>query len=145
MHLMSDHMCVEFLDEDDRPVQNGGLGRVVVTDLATEAMPLIRYDIGDMGRPSSDTCLCGVKLPLMEIVEGRKEDFIQTKEGRLIHAAYLCYTLKDDSVHEFKMYQKAIDDVLVQIVKSPKFSVSTESELEQKSTLSPVTLVVAGH
>ena len=61
-----------------------------------------------------------------------KEDFIQTKEGRLVHAAYLCYTLKEDAVHEFKMYQKAIDDLLVQIVKSPKFSVSTESELEQK-------------
>ena len=42
-----------------------------------------------MGRPSEKRCSCGVNLPLMEIVEGRKEDFIRTKEGKLVHAAYL--------------------------------------------------------
>lgn len=132
MHMMSDHMCIEFLDENDKPVQPGKLGRIVVTDLASHGMPLIRYDIGDMGRPSEKKCSCGVNLPLMEIVEGRKEDFIRTKEGKLVHAAYLCYTLKDDTVHEFKMYQKAMDFLLVQIVKAPQYSADTEKTLERK-------------
>jgi len=130
MHVMSDHLCVEFLDEYDRQVSTGELGRVVVTDLESYAMPLIRYDIGDMGRPSDKKCSCGVNLPLMEIVEGRKEDFIRTLDGRLIHAAYLCYTLKEDSVHEFKMYQKDINSLLVQIVKSPLFNDKAERILE---------------
>jgi len=132
MHLMSDHMCVEFLDENDSQVEPGELGRVVVTDLASYAMPLIRYDIGDMGRPSKLECNCGVNLPLMEIVEGRKEDFIRLKDDRLVHAAYLCYTLKEDTVHEFKMYQKSINKLIVQIVKSPLFKLETENELEDK-------------
>jgi|WetSurMetagenome_2_1015567.scaffolds.fasta_scaffold00113_23 phenylacetate-CoA ligase len=132
MHLMADHMCVEFLDENDRQVRPGELGRIVVTDLASYAMPLLRYDIGDMGRPSDKTCSCGINLPLMEIVEGRKEDFIRTKEGKLIHAAYLCYTLKDDTVHEFKMYQKDIDTLHVQIVKAPSFSAESEAQLDRK-------------
>lgn len=130
MHLMSDHLAIEFLGQDDKPVNDGELGRVVVTDLESFAMPLLRYDIGDMGKPSAKTCECGVTLPLMEIVEGRKEDFIKTKDGKLVHAAYLCYTLKEDTVHEFKMYQKAIDNLLVQIVKSPIFDESTETKLE---------------
>lgn len=132
MHMMSDHMCVEFLDENDEPVADGELGRIVVTDLAARGMPLIRYDIGDMGRPSSATCSCGINLPLMDIVEGRKEDFIRTREDKLVHAAYLCYTLKEDTVHEFKMYQKSLDHLHVQIVKSPRFTNDTESELEHK-------------
>jgi phenylacetate-CoA ligase len=132
MHTMSDQMCIEFLDEDNQQVKPGELGRIVVTDLASYAMPLIRYDIGDMGRSSDKICPCGVNLPLMEIVEGRKEDFIRTKEGKLVHAAYLCYTLKDDTVHEFKMYQKEIDYLLVQIVKSSLFISDTEKALEQK-------------
>ena len=93
-------------------------------------MPLIRYDIGDVGTPSADSCACGVTLPLMDIVEGRKEDFIRTASGTLVHAAYLCYTLKDDAVREFKMYQKSRDSFLVQIVKSPRFTADTERALE---------------
>lgn len=131
MHLMSDHICVEFLDDDNNQIKPGELGRIVVTDLASYAMPLIRYDIGDMGSPSDKQCSCGVTLPLMDIVEGRKEDFIRTDDGKLVHAAYLCYTLKEDSVHEFKMYQKDIDRLLVQIVKSPSFTEITENTLEE--------------
>lgn len=132
MHLMHDHMCVEFLDEQNMQVSPGESGRIVVTDLTTHVMPLIRYDIGDIGRPSAEKCSCGVNLPLMEIVEGRKEDFIRTKEDKLVHAAYLCYTLKDDSVHEFKMYQKDINNLNVIIVKSPSYNENTEQVLEEK-------------
>lgn len=132
MHLMSDHLCIEFLDEDSNHVKAGETGRIVVTDLASYAMPLIRYDIGDMGKASDEKCSCGINLPLMEIIEGRKEDFIRTKEGKLVHAAYLCYTLKDDAVNEFKMYQKDINTIFVQIVKSPMFSADTEKKLEDK-------------
>jgi phenylacetate-CoA ligase len=132
MHMMSDHMCIEFLNEENEPVKTGELGKIVITDLSSYASPLIRYDIADMGRPSEKACSCGVQLPLMEIVEGRKEDFIRTKEGKLIHAAYLCYTLKDDSVNEFKMYQKDIQTLHVQIVKSPSFNSTSEKMLDQK-------------
>ncbi len=132
MHMMSDHMCIEFLDENDQPVKKGENGRIVITDLSCLAMPLIRYDIGDIGKPSEKKCSCGVNLPLMEVVEGRKEDFIRSGNGSLVHAAYLCYTLKEDTVHEFKMYQKAIDHLHVQIVKSSEFTTKSERVLEKK-------------
>ena len=131
MHLMSDHLAIEFVDDNGRRVGPGELGRIVITDLSSFEMPQIRYDIGDVGRLSDKKCSCGVALPLMDIVEGRKEDFIRTKEGKLIHAAYLCYTLKEDAVHEFKMIQKAIDQLHVQIVKSPFFNGDSEKRLEQ--------------
>jgi phenylacetate-CoA ligase len=131
MHLMSDHLYVEFLDENNKQVEPGALGRIVVTDLASYAMPLIRYDIGDLGSPSDKKCSCGIGLPLMDIVEGRKEDFIRIADGKFVHAAYLCYTLKEDTVHEFKMYQKDIGKLLVQLVKSPSYSSTTENKLER--------------
>jgi phenylacetate-CoA ligase len=132
MHMMADHLCIEFLDEDGKSVKPGELGRIVITDLASYHMPLIRYDIGDIGRYTERICTCGVNLPLMEIVEGRKEDFIRLKGGKMVHAAYLCYTLKDDSVYEFKMYQKDIDRLLVLIVKSPQFGPHSEAMLKKK-------------
>jgi phenylacetate-CoA ligase len=129
MHTMSDQLAIEFVDETGTPLAPGERGRVVITDLSSYAMPLIRYDIGDVGSASEARCGCGITLPLMEIVEGRKEDFIRTESGKLVHAAYLCYTLKDDAVREFKMYQKAPNSLLVQIVKSPRFTADTERAL----------------
>lgn len=40
---------IEIVDDNDNPVSDGQLGRIVVTDLYNYAMPLIRYDTGDMG------------------------------------------------------------------------------------------------
>ena len=95
-------------------------------------MPFIRYDIGDKGSFSNEKCHCGNELPLMNIMEGRTEDFIKTKQGKMVHAAYLCYTLKDDTVQEFKMYQKSMDDYTIQLVKSPAFKENSEEALKAK-------------
>ena len=132
MHMMSDHLAIEFVDEAGAPVAEGERGRIVITDLSSYAMPLIRYDIGDVGSAADAVCGCGITLPLMEIVEGRQEDFIRTEGGTLVHAAYLCYTLKDDAVREFKMYQKSRESLLVQIVKSPRFTEETQRALEAR-------------
>ena len=132
MHLMNDQMCIEFLRENDEAAQPGESGRIIITDLNCHGMPLIRYDIGDVGSPSKERCTCGIELPLMQMVEGRKEDFIRTTDGKLVHAAYLCYTLKDDAIHEFKMYQKDTNLLLTQIVKSPSFNEKTEKIIENK-------------
>ena len=50
-HLDSSSFYVEILDEhSDIPVAPGEIGRVVITDLHNRAMPLLRYDTGDLGR-----------------------------------------------------------------------------------------------
>ncbi|MCB9059534.1 MAG: phenylacetate--CoA ligase family protein [Calditrichae bacterium] len=132
LHMMADHMYIEFLDDNDQPVKPGESGRIVITDLYSKVMPFIRYDIGDKGSFSNEKCHCGNELPLMNIMEGRTEDFIKTKQGKMVHAAYLCYTLKDDTVQEFKMYQKSMDDYTIQLVKSPAFKENSEEALKAK-------------
>lgn len=43
------HYIVEILSLDgDFPAREGEIGRIVITDLFSNAMPLIRYDIGDL-------------------------------------------------------------------------------------------------
>lgn len=64
------------IDSDDS-VENGDLGRIVITDLYNYAMPLIRYDTGDLGSVSS----CGNYL---NHIEGRKMDAIFNTSGDLV-------------------------------------------------------------
>src|SRR5690606_13183339 len=45
--------------------------QIVVTDLFSHAMPLIRYEIGDLGILGSRECECGCSLPVLEELHGR--------------------------------------------------------------------------
>src|SRR5205823_58106 len=53
-------------------------GKLLVTDLVNRAMPLVRYQIGDVVVPSDRVCRCGRGLPLVERVEGREADYVLT-------------------------------------------------------------------
>jgi phenylacetate-CoA ligase len=45
------------------------------------AMPLIRYQVEDVGVPTDRKCPCGRGLPLMESVTGRVADFLIKHDG----------------------------------------------------------------
>ena len=62
----------------------GEIGNVHITTLNNYAMPLIRYDIGDMGVESDDECPCGRKLPLMKVIEGRSDSNLILPSGRIL-------------------------------------------------------------
>jgi phenylacetate-CoA ligase len=79
--LNIEHLVIEFLREDGSPVGPGEPGKVVVTDLMNRAMPLIRYEVGDVGVLSDRACPCGRGLPLMEHVTGRVADFLVKPDG----------------------------------------------------------------
>jgi phenylacetate-CoA ligase len=81
LHLNIEHLFIEFLGDDGMPVPTGEPGRIVVTDLMNKAMPLIRYQVEDMGVPTSRKCSCGRGLSLMESVAGRVADFLIRQDG----------------------------------------------------------------
>lgn len=83
MHIAAETLLVEFV-VGDRAASLGEIGEILVTDLLNEAMPFIRYKIGDLGSPLQGSCACGRGLPRMQMVAGRITDFIHTPDGRWI-------------------------------------------------------------
>ena len=100
-HIDSDALIMEFLDKDGEEVSPGETGEIVCTSLFNYAMPLIRYKIGDVGVPSDETCACGRSLPLMRMVEGRKDHLIVLSNGRVLTPR--AFTV---AMHEFKFYPR---------------------------------------
>lgn len=84
LHLWPDAGVLEVLDEQDRPVEPGTVGRLVATGLVNPGMPLIRYDTNDLGRLAEDgfVCACGRTLPVLREVLGRSDDVVVTRDGR---------------------------------------------------------------
>lgn len=74
---------VELLKLDsDEHVEPGEMGRVVVTDLFNHAMPLIRYDIGDLAISPDPAG----KIRTFSCLSGRKDDCIYSTDGKIISA-----------------------------------------------------------
>ncbi|HET8735383.1 MAG TPA: CoF synthetase [Pricia sp.] len=75
---------IEILSmQADLPVEEGKMGRIVVTDLFNRALPMIRYDTGDLGiLGKSETD--GKTHFVLKKVEGRKMDIIYDTHGEPI-------------------------------------------------------------
>jgi len=82
MHVFTEGVFLEILNGEGQPAQPGEIGKVIITDLFNKAMPLIRYDIGDMAAASDGRiCDCGNPLPLIEKLLGRDRDIILDSYG----------------------------------------------------------------
>ena len=87
-------------------VQPGELGEVVITSLHQDAMPFIRYKIGDMAISASDACSCGRGLPVLREVVGRLQDFLVTCQGDFVHGGYFPHTLRRwPEILNYQVYQ----------------------------------------
>ena len=70
-HVHTEAAHVDLLDADGAPAAPGTAGRIVVTGLANTAMPLLRYDSGDVAEVVDGPCPCGRTLPAFGAVSGR--------------------------------------------------------------------------
>jgi phenylacetate-CoA ligase len=132
MHLMSQALYVEILDpETGEETKPGEIGEIVFTDLHSRTMPFIRYEVGDTAIPRSGTCECGLALPMVEHVEGRLEDMIETPEGKKVAGGMLYYTLTK-GIQQFKAYQRAVDHLHILIEPGPGFDESHLDKIPQQ-------------
>ena len=129
MHINADSMVVEII-KDGRKAKPGVNGHVVVTGLNSFAMPLIRYDLGDMASLSTHKCACGVAFPLMNEIEGRAANFIQLKSGQKITmTARMHQFIANESLLEYQVLQKSADELNINIVVEKNYSPEEDAKI----------------
>jgi phenylacetate-CoA ligase len=75
MHFYEDLVITEVVDEQYRPVPAGEYGaKILVTTLFSRTQPLIRYELNDSVRVSSEQHACALPFKVLESVQGRVED-----------------------------------------------------------------------
>lgn len=118
LHIFSDSVTVEILNENNVPVPPGTYGKIVLTNLNDYCFPLIRYENGDKGRLLNTTCSCGLSLPLMDKVKGRISDNITLPDGTVLAGEYLTTIFDDytDEVKQFQIVQHKSHDISVRVV-----------------------------
>jgi len=77
MHINEDHFLAEIVDPaTGEPLPEGETGELVITTLAKEAFPLIRFRTGDLTRFLPGPCPCGRTFRRMDRVKGRVDDML---------------------------------------------------------------------
>ena len=76
-HLHPNLAVVEIVNEQGEVLPTGELGEVVVTPLAMEGMPLLRFKTGDMSFLINEPCSCGRQSPRLGPIVGRKNHMIK--------------------------------------------------------------------
>jgi len=118
-HMDVDSVITEFLDKDGNPVSDGERGEVTYTSLFNYTMPIIRYAIGDIGVPSEESCSCGVTLPLMKIIEGRKDSFLMLPGDRVLSPMVFNFAFSRfkyyTDIEKYNIHQTKLDYFEVQL------------------------------
>jgi len=132
MHISAEDIIVETVDERGEPVAGGRPGEIVVTHLATESFPFIRYRTGDIGVLSTRQCACGRGLPLLEEIQGRSTDFVIAHDGTVMHGLSLVYVLRElPEVKAFKITQENITHTDVQVVLDAPLAPPLQQHIER--------------
>jgi phenylacetate-CoA ligase len=118
LHIFSDSVKVEILDENNQPVPTGTYGKIVLTNLDEFHFPLIRYENGDIGRILDTACTCGMTLPLLDKVKGRISQQIKMQDGLVLSGEYLTCLFDDytDQVKQFQIIQRKDTSIDINIL-----------------------------
>jgi phenylacetate-CoA ligase len=144
LHLWPEFGHIEILGPGG-PREPIGAGELICTSLLDADMPLIRYQIGDRAAfpERSETCACGRGLPLLRAVEGRRDDVLQTIDGRPVgrlDPVFKCGL----PIREAQIVQEKLERVRLRFVPGEAFRVADGDALVRalRERLGPVEVVL---
>ncbi|MCC6531578.1 MAG: phenylacetate--CoA ligase family protein [Burkholderiales bacterium] len=129
LHVCSESVLVEVLDQRDRPCPPGAIGRVVVTVLHNFAMPLIRYELGDYAQLDAP-CPRGGPHAVLKRVLGRARNMLRLPSGETRWPLFRClHDAEVVRVEQCQVIQRSLTDILVLIVTSSPIGASQRDAL----------------
>jgi phenylacetate-coenzyme A ligase PaaK-like adenylate-forming protein len=109
---------IEILKFDkDTPVDSGETGRIVVTDLFSYGMPMIRYDTGDVGAIDYS-----VSPPVFKNIEGRKADVIFNTNGKIVSSLVIVRPHLSKGVLQSQLIQEKQKEYVIKLNVTDEFN-----------------------
>lgn len=137
LHPSHDNMIFEVI-KDGRAVGNGEVGALTITCLWNRAMPLIRYQNGDLGKwrdGSGCECGCFSGMKLLDRIVGRSVDFVWGSDGQKIYSSILTYAVRSAArttqIAEWQAQQWKPGEVEITIVPGRDYQPAIARQLEE--------------
>lgn len=135
LHINTFLNYVEIVDELGNNLPCDVDGTIIVTNLVNKSMPLLRYQIGDVGSLSSEKeCKCGRGLPCLNHVTGRTVNIFKRKDGAKIDGEYFTHLFYGvPQVEKFQVIQNDYEEISINL--QVKESLDNKVEQEIKSNI----------
>lgn len=116
--IFTEGVYVELVDDTGKSVEPGEIGRVILTDLFNYAMPLIRYEIGDLAALLVESDVeRDIGFPRFDKILGRDRDIIVATDGTKRPGYLFVEEISDAGLDaKFQIVQKSIGSVEVRVV-----------------------------
>ncbi len=126
-HIHEESCYIEIVDINTNKSIKDNIGKLIGTNLYNYAMPLIRYEIGDVGQITEEICKCGDAHKRIINFQGRIDDIIKLKNGTRIAAGSLNQPMKysNREIIECQYIQDNLENLNVNIVPDVNFSNDT--------------------
>jgi phenylacetate-CoA ligase len=114
-HVNFEHVVLEHRMTGPEDKQNRG--PLLVTCLSNLAMPLIRFDVGDVAESGHGKCSCGRSSPQILNIRGREADFLGLPSGNKI-SPYLLTTAieKYSDIRQYQIVQISPSELQINVV-----------------------------
>jgi phenylacetate-CoA ligase len=121
MHCMDEQVILETIDPETLEPTDGE-GELVLTNIVSKVMPIIRYRTGDIVTLSSAPCPCGRMLSSVKVSGGRAADFVVTSDGKWVAAYFIIYICRSvPGIVKFQLHQERRGHMAVRLVTDESF------------------------
>jgi len=130
LHHAFEHSIIEVLDDNNNASKSG---RLIITNLDNYAMPLIRYENGDVITLSENQCSCGRESILISNIEGRIFDRIVGINGNIVHGGFFDDLIlkSNTNINKWQIVQNDIDNLILYYVSKDDISMASKNYIEQ--------------
>jgi phenylacetate-CoA ligase len=136
-HFYPFYGFMEIVDKDNNPITSPGIeGKIIATGLDNKAMPLIRYDTGDIGVLSPYLeCGCGFRGTSLSKIIGRGKDFIILRDNTKVTLTAFIFGQHHkefDLIKEMQIIQNKKGEITLNIVPLGNFTRNNMEKIKER-------------
>lgn len=124
LHINMENVLVEFIEYDTYEKEGA---EIILTNLNSFSMPILRYKIGDTGQLLKEKCPCGRNSEIMNFNAGRVVGTVVTTKGHFVSGGVFCYIAFDiiekyKGIKDFRVVQKQKNKIEITLSKDTNFN-----------------------
>ena len=133
-HFYPQYGILELINKEGNCVsKEGEIGEIVGTGFCNNIFPFIRYRTGDLGVLTIKKCSCGRNYPMLKKIQGRKQEFVVSKNGSLLPLSGIFGLVgrNSNNILFSQFYQELQGELILKINKGHKYTDLDEKRIKK--------------